>query len=151
MTVFKIKTGSQDTYRKFKEYTTTKILIDHLIQYEDIIEIGTAVFLLFGGDGTPWKNGLAGVCKIASKPLELGYETASNGNRYYKLELEILLRLKNHLAKIDFAKYPESFDTGIGPSTKGERNQALGIIDDKKAICAICRTIIDTEPDNADN
>lgn len=147
MTVFKIKTGSIDSYRKFQDKSNNTILIDHLIQYEDYLELDAPVLLLFGGDGTPWKNGLAGLCKIASKPIDYGYETASNGNKYYKLEIEIVVRLKQHLAKIDFARYPETFDTGIGPSTKGERNQAPGIIEDEKALCAICRAIIDKEPD----
>ena len=134
MTVFKIKTGSIDSYRKFQDKSNNTILIDHLIQYEDYLELDAPVLLLFGGDGTPWKNGLAGLCKIASKPIDYGYETASNGNKYYKLEIEIVVRLKQHLAKMDFARYPETFDTGIGPSTKGERNQALGIIEDEKGL-----------------
>ena len=49
---------------------------------------------------------------------------------------------------MDFAKYPETFDTGIGPSTKGERNQALGIIENKKAVASLCRAIIDKQPDS---
>ena len=146
MKVFKIKTGSENTYEKFNNPDIDKIFVDHLIQYDDIVEIGSPVFFLFGGDGTPWENGLAGICKIISKPLELGYEIAKNG-KYYKLELEIIYKLKSHMTKMDFAKYPETFDTGIGPSTKGERNQALGIIDDKKSVAAICRALIDKEPE----
>ena len=146
MKVFKIKTGNENTYEKFNNPEINKIFVDHLIQYDDIVEIGSPVFFLFGGDGTPWENGLAGICKIASKPLELGYEIAKNG-KYYKLELEIIYKLKSHMTKMDFAKYPETFDTGIGPSTKGERNQALGIIDDKKSVAAICRALIDKEPE----
>ena len=146
MKVFKIKTGSEKTYENFNNPAVDKISVDHLIQYDDIVEIGSPVFFLFGGDGTPWENGLAGICKIASKPLELGYEIAKNG-KYYKLELEIIYKLKSHMTKMDFSKYPETFDTGIGPSTKGERNQALGIIDDKKSVAAICRALIDKEPE----
>ena len=145
MTVFKIKTGNENTYASFKDVSNKEILVDHLIQYDNQIKMGTPVFLLFGGDGTPWENGLAGICKISSSPIDLGYEIARNG-KYFKLKLEILIRLKNHLTKMDFSKYPETFDTGIGPSTKGERNQALGIIEDDKAIAALCRAIIDKEP-----
>lgn len=146
MTVFKIKTGNENTYASFKDVSNKEILVDHLIQYDNQIKMGTPVFLLFGGDGTPWENGLAGICKISSSPIDLGYEIAKNG-KYFKLKLKILIRLKNHLTKMDFSKYPETFDTGIGPSTKGERNQALGIIEDDKAIAALCRAIIDQEPD----
>lgn len=146
MTVFKIKTGNENTYASFKDVSNKEILVDHLIQYDNQIKMGSPVFLLFGGDGTPWENGLAGICKISSSPIDLGYEIAKNG-KYFKLKLEILIRLKNHLTKMDFSKYPETFDTGIGPSTKGERNQALGIIEDDKAIAALCRAIIDKEPD----
>lgn len=146
MTVFKIKTGNENTYASFKDVSNKKILVDHLIQYDNQIKMGTPVFLLFGGDGTPWENGLAGICKISSSPIDLGYEIAKNG-KYFKLKLEIIIRLKRHLTKMDFSKYPETFDTGIGPSTKGERNQALGIIEDDKAIAALCRAIIDQEPD----
>lgn len=146
MTVFKIKTGNENTYASFKDVSNKEILVDHLIQYDNQIKMGTPVFLLFGGDGTPWENGLAGICKISSSPIDLGYESAKNG-KYFKLELEIIIRLKRHLTKMDFSKYPETFDTGIGPSTKGERNQALGIIEDDKAIAALCRAIVDQEPD----
>ena len=146
MTVFKIKTGDEHTYASFRDESNKEILVDHLIQYDNQVKIGTPVFLLFGGDGTPWENGLAGICKISSSPIDLGYEVAKNG-KYFKLKLEIIIRLKNHLTKMDFSKYPETFDTGIGPSTKGERNQALGIIEDDKAIAALCRAIIDKEPD----
>lgn len=146
MTVFKIKTGDEKTYASFRDESNKEILVDHLMQYDNQIKMGTPVFLLFGGDGTPWENGLAGICKISSSPIDLGYEIAKNG-KYFKLKLEIIIRLKNHLTKMDFSKYPETFDTGIGPSTKGERNQALGIIEDDKAIAALCRAIIDKEPD----
>ena len=146
MTVFKIKTGSEEIYEKFNAPSINKIIVDHLIQYDDIIKIGEPVFFLFGGDGTPWENGLAGICKILSKPLELGYEIAKIG-KYYKLELEILYKLKTHMTKMDFSRYPETFDTGIGPSTKGERNQALGVIENKKAVAALCRALMDKEPE----
>ena len=146
MSVFRIKTGSEETYEKFNNPSVNKILVDHLIQYDDLVKIGEPVFFLFGGDGTPWENGLAGICKISSKPLDLGYETAKNG-KYYKLKLEIVYRLKTHMTKMDFAKYPETFDTGIGPSTKGERNQALGVIENKKAVASLCRALIDKEPE----
>lgn len=146
MSVFKIKTGSEETYSKFNTPSVNRILVDHLIQYDDLVKIGEPVFFLFGGDGTPWENGLAGICKIASKPLELGYETAKNG-KYYKLELEIVYRLKTHMTKMDFSKYPETFDTGIGPSTKGERNQALGVIENKKAVASLCRAVMDKDPE----
>lgn len=148
MRVFKIKTGSDDTYRQFNTPSVKIITVDHLIQYDDKVKIGDPVFFLFGGDGTPWENGLAGICKIASLPLELGYETAKNG-KYYKLELEIIYKLQTHMTKLDFSRYPETFDTGIGPSTKGERNQALGIIENTKAVAALCRALLDKEPEIA--
>ena len=150
MKVFKIKTGNQETYHNFYDISNNKIIVDHLIQYENEIEIGSPVFLLFGGDSTPWENGLGGICKISSLPIDFGYETAKNG-KYYKLELEIIIRLSRHFSKSDFIKYPETYDTGIGPSTKGERNQALGIIENTKAICAICRAIFDYEPDKKES
>ena len=89
MSIFKIKTGSEATYKEFNTSSAHRILVDHLIQYDDLVKIGEPVFFLFGGDGTPWENGLAGICKIASEPKELGYETAKNG-KYYELELEII-------------------------------------------------------------
>ena len=150
MKVFKIKTGNPETYKNFNDLSNSKIIVEHLIQYENEIKIGAPVFFMFGGDSTPWENGLAGICRILSLPIDLGYETAKNG-KYYKLELEIIIRLSRHFTKTDFIKYPETYDTGIGPSTKGERNQALGIIDNTKAISAICRAIFDSEPDTKQN
>ena len=77
--------------------------------------------MLFGGDGTPWKNGLAGLGKITSKPIDYGYEKAGNGS-YYKLNLEITVRLKEHLVKGDFVRYPQTFNSGVGSSTKVSAN-----------------------------
>jgi len=69
-----------------------------LIQYEDEIYIEAPVLLLFGGDGTPWVNGLYAIAEIHSKPLELGYESAARG-QYYKLEIEVVLRLERVFEK----------------------------------------------------
>lgn len=147
MTVFRIKTGDMETYNLFHNKGSNQLTVDHLIQYENDIKIGAPVLLLFGGDGTPWKNGLAGLGKITSKPIDYGYEKAGNGS-YYKLNLEITVRLKEHLAKGDFVRYPQTFDSGVGPSTKGERNQALGEINNDVITSAICRAVLDKEPEH---
>ena len=147
MTVFKIKTSDEKIFNDYQKGRDI-LKIDHLIQYEDEIDIDAPVLLLFGGDNRPWVNGLYAIAKIISKPLELGYETALRG-RYYKLKIEIVLRLDTVFEKSDFICYPESFDSGVGPSTKGERNQALGTIDDKgtpKTIASICRALLDENP-----
>jgi len=147
MLIFKLKTSDESVVNAYK--TGRNILrIDHLIQYEDMVSIGTPVLLLFGGDGTPWTNGLYAIAKIASRPIDLGYEIARNG-RYYKLDIEVVLRLNPIFEKRDFIKYPESFDSGVAPSTKGERNQALGVIDDgtPKTIASICRALLDSRRD----
>jgi len=145
MRVFKIKTGDDKIVNAYKKGQNV-LTIDHLIQYEDIVYIGAPVLLLFGGDGTPWTNGLYAIARIHSKPLEFGYERAARG-QYYKLEIEIALRLNKPFEKKDFIRYPESFDSGVAPSTKGERNQALGIIDDDspKTIASICRALLDSD------
>ena len=145
MLIFKLKTSDESVVNAYK--TGRNILrIDHLIQYENVVSIGAPVLLLFGGDGTPWTNGLYAIAKIASRPIDLGYEVARNG-QYYKLDIEIVLRLNPIFEKKDFIKYPESFDSGVAPSTKGERNQALGIIDDgtPKTIASICRALLDSK------
>ena len=145
MLIFKLKTSDESVVNAYK--TGRNILrIDHLIQYENVVSIGAPVLLLFGGDGTPWTNGLYAIAKIASRPIDLGYEVARNG-QYYKLDIEVVLRLNPIFEKKDFIKYPESFDSGVAPSTKGERNQALGIIDDgtPKTIASICRALLDSK------
>ncbi len=147
MTIFKLKTSDAKIFDAYKKGQNI-LKIDHLIQYEDEIYIGAPVLLLFGGDGTPWVNGLYAIAEIHSKPLELGYESAARG-QYYKLEIEVVLRLERVFEKSDFIRYPESFDSGVAPSTKGERNQALGIIDDdgsSKTIASICRALLDSQP-----
>jgi hypothetical protein len=149
MAIFKIKTSDAEIFRAYREGQEI-LKIDHLIQYEDEIAIGAPVLLLFGGDGTPWINGLYAIAKVNSIPLEMGYEQAARGGQYYKLEIKIILRLERVFEKIDFIRYPESFDSGVAPSTKGERNQALGIVDDKdfpKIIASICRALLDSQPE----
>lgn len=149
MAIFKIKTSDAEIFRAYREGQEI-LKIDHLIQYENEIAIGAPVLLLFGGDGTPWINGLYAIAKVNSIPLEMGYEQAARGGQYYKLEIKIILRLERVFEKIDFIRYPESFDSGVAPSTKGERNQALGIVDDKdfpKIIASICRALLDSQPE----
>lgn len=144
MAVFKLKTSDSAVYNAFMAGQNV-LTIDHLIQYDSIISIGAPVLFSFGGDGTPWTNGLYAIGKVHSKPIDLGYEEAARGQLYYKLEIEIVLRLPGVFEKRDFIRYPESFDSGVAPSTKGERNQALGIIEDNPPImiASICRAILD--------
>jgi hypothetical protein len=44
MKVFKIKTGNPETYKNFNDLSNSKIIVEHLIQYENEIEIGAPVF-----------------------------------------------------------------------------------------------------------
>ena len=151
MAIFKLKTSDPAVYNAY--ITGQNLLtIDHLIQYENDVTIGAPVLFSFGGDNEPWTNGLYAIAKIHSKPIDLGYETAARGQQYYKLEIEIALRLPRIWEKKDFIRYPESFDSGVAPSTKGERNQALGIIEEKPVarIASICRAILDESPEFED-
>ena len=148
MAIFKLKTSDPAVYNAY--ITGQNLLtIDHLIQYEDDVIIGAPVLFSFGGDNEPWTNGLYAIARIHSNPIDLGYETAARGQRYYKLEIEIALRLPRIWEKKDFIRYPESFDSGVAPSTKGERNQALGIIEENPVarIASICRAILDESPE----
>lgn len=144
MRYFKIKTSEQSLYSQY-ENGENELTINHLIQYEKDIEIGAPVFLMFGGDGTPWKNGLYGIAQIVSGKIDVGYEESKIGT-YYRLKINVKIRLSNVYEKKDFYLYPDTMDSGIGPSTKGERNQALGLLDEKAAK-AVCRAILEKEPE----
>ncbi|WP_310602977.1 McrB family protein [Anaerosporobacter sp.] len=145
MEYFIVKTNDDEIVSLFQS-GTDEITLSGINSYEDSFVAGLPLFLLFGGDGVPWDKGLVALCKTLSGPIDKGYDASSAKSlKYYKIKFKIVARLPRTLFKSDFIPYKKAYDSYIGPSTKGERNQALNKITDEQAI-AIIRAILDYFP-----
>ncbi len=112
------------------------VTITNLNSYKDEIKEGDFILLVFGGDKPSWDTGFKAVCRINGRPKNFI-------NNSFELDVEILLTFPKPLKKSFFISYIDAFDTSsIGPSTKGERNQAITQITTKNAT-AILRTLLD--------
>ena len=109
----------------------------------DVISAGDPVFLVFGGDDVPWTLGLAAICKSLGGPCEEGYDTAKPKN--YKVNCHVEASLPKVMQKVDFIPYKDSYDSFVGPNTKGSRNQALFKITEQQVV-GILRGVLDKYP-----
>lgn len=132
-TVNSIKSGSQD------------FVIQQLNQLESDLTVGSFVFMQLGGWVVSWDKGLIGLAEIIQGPFDKGYDPESKKNFRIRLKMDLVL---NHVIKReDFRFYADAYDAGgIGPTTKGEQNQAIKSITDKQAQ-AILRVMAENQPD----
>ena len=148
MNYFVIKTSDGKFIDKFNNEETVHITCEGLNSYDknnsDALRKGAPVFLVWGGDNVPWPLGLAGICIAASDPKEKGYDASSPKN--YRLDMEVAIRLPHVMTKTDYIPYPFSYDSFVGPNTKGSRNQALLKINQEQ-VAGIIRGIIDMFPE----
>ncbi len=149
MTVLRIKTSEKVIYENFLK--NDEIEISGIYGYENYIKKGTILFLSFGGNGgQTWTKGCSGIGRVSEGIYDSGYAYTQHKEPYYRIKIEILLRFDTVLERRELMFYPDSYDSGLGPTTKGERNQALGVIENDYAIRAICKVIIEKEHDKKD-
>lgn len=108
----------------------------------DQITADLPLLLVLGGNGVPWTLGLAAVCKTTTSPTDIGYDSTKN----YKLGINVVAKLPEVMTKVDFIPYRDSYDTFVGPQTKGSMNQALLKINEQQ-IVSILRGILDKYPE----
>ena len=108
----------------------------------DQVTADLPLLLVFGGNGVPWTLGLAAVCKTTTGPTDIGYDSTKN----YKLGINVVAKLPEIMTKVDFIPYRDSYDTFVGPQTKGSMNQALLKINEQQ-IVSILRGILDKYPE----
>jgi len=147
MRYFAVKTSDQEFYNEFIR-NEEEITLSGINSYDDIIDRGLILFIILGGDRVPWDKGLAGIAVTTSGSLDKGYDVEKPKN--YKLKFRFVSRMKRILGKSDFIPYKGTYNSYVGPSTKGERNQALTEITEKQAT-AILRAVLDYFPEEEKN
>lgn len=121
------------------------IIIDQLNQLDDELTVGSHVFISLGGDKVPWDKGLIGLATITKPKFDKGYDR--NNLRNFKLGLRMEFVLPQVMKRNQFIPYLDAYDAaGIGPTTKGEQNQAIKVVTEKQAF-AIIRAMADNRPD----
>lgn len=145
MNYYALKTSDENLVKQFQS-GISNLMLDGINGYKskgDMISAGDPVFLVFGGDNVSWTLGLAAICKSLGGPCEEGYDTAKPNN--YKVNCHVEASLPKVMQKVDFIPYKDSYDSFIGPNTKGSRNQALFKISEKQVI-GILRGVLDKYP-----
>lgn len=143
MKFFAIKTSNPDFYSKYSD-GETQLMLDGINSYDDVIKPGMILFVILGGDRVDWTKGLAGIAVTESGPYKKGYDSDKPKN--YKLKFRLVSKMPRILEKNDFIPYKGTYNSYVGPSTKGERNQALTEITKNQAV-AIIRAVLDYFPD----
>lgn len=120
-----------------------EFVLDGLNTHIDIVKSGMPLLFVFGGNMDPWPLGLAAICQITTDPMDEGYDPDKKNN--YKLGIKIIAKLEQVMTKSDFIPYRDSYDTFIGPQTKGSMNQSLLRINEDQVV-SILRGILDMHP-----
>lgn len=147
MKFFGFKISNPQATQLVSDVKTCKesITIDQLNQLEDDLTVGSHVFISLGGDKVPWAKGLIGLATITKPKFDKGYDR--NSPRNFKLGLKMEFVLPQVMKRNQFIPYLDAYDAaGIGPTTKGEQNQAIKVVTEKQAI-AIIRAMADKAPD----
>lgn len=107
--------------------------IGDLMHHQSKINSGDFVLLVIGGnhsrkeiENLNYSNGLKAIAKIFKTPVPMGTD-------HYLVEIKIIYIFDNTITKDNLYIYPQLKDIpNIGASTKGIKNQAVSIINDKE-------------------
>lgn len=112
-----------------------------LPNYHDEIKEGDIVFLVLGGDKPPWEIGLRGIAIVKKSPYDRGY--SPKNKKYFKVLLEKSIIFKTSITRKMFVPYKNTYDMPfIGPTTKGEPNQANVSTNEEQVVAAL-RGVLD--------
>ena len=116
-----------------------------LNQLESDLNVGEKVFIQLAGDKVTWEKGLIGLAEITRSPYDKGYDHRPKKDKNFKLELKMIMTLKEVIKREEFRFYLDTYDAaGIGPNTQGEQNQAIKRVDEEQAY-AILRVIAEKD------
>ena len=138
-----VKTSDYNVVKEF-ENGNTSFCLKGLNSYEssdEMIKPGDPIFLVFGGNNVYWTLGLVAVLKAVSGPVR-----GNHSDKNYKINTEMVAKIVPTMTKEDFIPYRDSYNSFIGPNTKGSRNQALYMISEPQVI-SVLRGILDTHPE----
>src|SRR5574344_456895 len=123
----------------------THILKDNIVDVEIIklnqlktdITADSCFFICIGGgkSSTDWwadskYKGLLFIAKLTKMPE---YYDESN----YKISIHILYKFSKPITKNDCKYYPDTYDTEVGPQTRGRQTQAISYLTDINQVAAI--------------
>lgn len=115
--------------------------------YNRLIKKGDVIFFTQHGERPKWNPGLSAICEVTEEPYDLGYDIDVKKRKNFRIKLKPLLVLPRVLSRADFMGYFDCYDiTFIGPTTKGEQNQAIKLLTFKKA-SAVSGVLLDVFPD----
>lgn len=118
-------------------------VVSQLNQLESDLKLGSFVFVQLAGWVVPWEKGLIGLSEIIREPFEKGYDQANMRN--FRLGLKMVIVLDRVISREAFIPYVNAYDAaGIGPTTKGEQNQAIKALTYKQA-STIIRAMVDKQ------
>ena len=139
---FKLSNASSEDFAKSVLNKKQDITISQLNQLADVLDVGKFVFINFGGDRVPWEKGLIGLAEIIQGPFDQGYEKNN-----FRIRIKMQLVLNRPIKREEFIPYRDTYDAaGIGPSTRGEQNQAIKRVEEKQAT-VILRAMLDNQSD----
>ncbi|MDI6047042.1 AAA family ATPase [Flavobacterium yafengii] len=124
---------------------TEEFVFEGIYTLRNQIKTGSIIFFTQHGDRPPWPPGLSAICEVTKEPYQIGYDKAKP--TYYRIKMKPLIILPEVLNRSDFMGYFNCYDvTFIGPTTKGEPNQAISSMTPDKARHVV-GAIIDTFPE----
>jgi len=139
---FKLSNASSEDFANAVLNKEQDITISQLNQLADDLVVGKFIFINFGGDRVPWEKGLIGLAEIIQGPFDNGYERNN-----FRIRIKMQLVLDNPIKREEFIPYRDTYDAaGIGPSTRGEQNQAIKRVVEGQA-AVIIRVMLDKQPD----
>ncbi|MBO0422323.1 GmrSD restriction endonuclease domain-containing protein [Enterococcus plantarum] len=117
--MYSVKTRDENIVKNIQNQETI-IRINRLNWYKNEITCGDLVFLIFGGDRKPWKNGLVGISVVE----EIIYMNEIDKN--FEIDVRLIMKFPTELTPEDFYYYPNVKNViNIGPALKGTPNQAI--------------------------
>ena len=138
---FTIKTSNADSADKILK-KESGIELGGLNVMQEALTPGVPVFIVLGGDRPAWDTGLIGIGSISKSPYDIGYQ-----GRNYKIQIDMRVLLKKPIKREALIPYRDTYGIiAIGPSLKGEPNQALTTMTANQA-AALIRAMVELHPD----
>lgn len=128
------------------------VTIDGLYTLADKLNENNIIFVTLGGDKTnrevDWDTGFYAIAHVVKSPYDYG--TEGRENKYFKIDIQIDIKLPEVMDKEELIKYRDIYDAPyIGPELKRDPSQAISTLSDKQAV-AVVRAIVDRYVDLKD-
>ena len=144
-TYYTFKTNNEEIVEKFLNQEIIEFEFGGLQNFYEEMKEGDIVFFVLGGDKPKWDLGLRGICKISRSSYDKGYR--SDKTKQFKVNLKKELILNRSINREQMIPYRNTYNmTFIGPSLKGEPNQA-NVKPNRKEVISVVRALLDYFPE----